>query len=114
MNQYMINNYELHALKPTIGNIVIVTSMGLLASIQPVPSNFVSKPLLKVSSYERHQEASTRNYSEFVDINTNLVSKLDFGKEITFFYEKLLNSQKDLDLQTENILFDNIWELYLT
>ena len=105
-----MSNFILNQQPSTIGSVIIMSGMlvgqALFSDIDKVYVNDTFK-----------NEADTSGtFSEYSQITNNHLqykpTKDVFEKSIMGFYTRLLASQEPLGTEFEEVLFDNLWDLY--
>lgn len=107
----MVNSYMNKKIQKTFCTVMICGmlngSIGMNSQPQP-KSNYSRKGYVvdadSDSSYGSVKNAYTGNY------NTGTI--LEFEDVITNFYTKLVSDQQPLEKEFEDVLFDNLWDMY--
>lgn len=108
MNNYRVNNSAL-----TMGFITasfVATALSL--NVHQLPADNLPRQNLKQNSY--HSVSVSPTFDQYSNIfSGEFTSSLDpLVEAVTNFYSKLLSSQEHLEPEFEQVLNENLWELY--
>lgn len=111
MNNYCTNQASKTASYISAGLILVsMCSVDTLAQRKPIACVRDKQPLML--SVDR--ASSTCTHNEY-GVNNNSLTKIEsasFEEEVTDFFQKLSAVQEPLGREFEQVLFDNLWDLY--
>jgi hypothetical protein len=109
-----LSNYEIGGTPSTWGSAVL-TGLILVASA-PCAALQTTPPVITPDhrSYSVHQNTGT--YSQLQNVFTGMYDRysLNFESTIAHFYADLLSKQEPLGKDFEKVLYDNLWDLYVS
>jgi len=116
-----MNNYSIEQESETLSSntMLKVAGGGLLAgmiiasnvALSPIPTTISPPPLIHQSN---GVELTSKTYGQYENAFTGAYEfPINFEKAITSFYTKLLEIQEPLGKEFEDVLNDNIWDLFI-
>lgn len=110
-------NYQVERTPPTWGSAVYVLSgLLLVASAPGATTPAVALPAISLGPRGYNVPANTGTYSQLQNMFTGMYDRysLDFDSTISTFYANLLAKQEPLGKEFEKVLYDNLWDLYVS
>jgi hypothetical protein len=108
-----MNKFSLNQQSSTVGSIVIMSGILACQSLPNEMNKIYSNSRFEKENYVLGNSSST--FSEYGFTKSLFNPELNNDKleqVITVFYSKLLANQEPLGEEFEEVLFNNLWELY--
>jgi hypothetical protein len=108
-------HYQVERTPPTWGSAVLYSLLLATATPSlPLPALAVTPMALDLNSYRLSRSIGT--YSQLQNMFTGMYDtySLDFEAALSSFYASLLAKQEPLGREFEKILYENLWDLYIS
>ena len=106
-----MNNYNVSQIQKTVSTLVII---GVIASIpyNTIPQKKDSE--LRAVPYRANAISKTAPYYQTNTFPLTQQTELQFETVLTNFIAQLSSQQEDLEEDFQNVLINNLWDLYQT